>query len=58
MCHPAQLDFLKFVIVLMASFIVAYFHSISLVLSIIGWYYSLDILGIKFFVFFCHRFTI
>lgn len=56
MCHPAQLDILKFMIVLMASFIVAYFHSISLVLSIIGWYYSLDILGIRFL--FGYRFII
>lgn len=48
MHHPAQLDFFKFMIVLMASFIVAYFHSISLLLSIIGWYYSLGILGIRF----------
>lgn len=51
MCHPAQLFFLKFMIVLMASFIVAYFHSISVVLSIISWYYSLDILGIRPFFF-------
>lgn len=56
MLHPAQLDFLKFMIMFMASFIVAYFHSTSLLLSIIGWHYSLDILGIRFL--FGHRFII
>lgn len=56
MCHPAQLDFLHFTVVLMASFIFAYFHIMLMLISVIGqYYYSLDILAISSF---CYRFII